>query len=130
MHGKYTNENLKLNIDLKHVDESVKGPVHLIQDSKNKFDIVSFYPIEFQGNNGVSGKIDFGLRLRVNNTYSQSENKNMWYFQVAKSDKATILEYKCNEDKKWCDDVKEYMENDFVKLFLTFDQGEHGYDQP
>ena len=74
-----TNEKLKLNIELKELDESVKGPIHIERKGDNLIDLVLQYPIEFTGNNKVKGKIDFGLRIRINNTYSNEENKNQWY---------------------------------------------------
>ena len=80
VNNRHQNADLGLKIDLVHVDESVKGPVY-VQQGKDLIDIIAKYPIQFIGNDHiVGGTIDFGLRLRINNTYSPAENKNLWHF--------------------------------------------------
>ena len=45
------------------------------------------------------------------------------------SDKARLAEWKCFGDEPSCNILKNYIENDLVKLVLPFDQ-EYVYDQP
>tara|TARA_B110001450_G_C17476619_1_gene422449 strand:- start:106 stop:648 length:543 start_codon:yes stop_codon:yes gene_type:complete len=76
----YTNKELEINVELTHVDESVKGPAVLrTLDESYQFQVD--YPIEFTANSKdakVSGVIDFGFGVDIQNRYDSDEKKNHW----------------------------------------------------
>ena len=59
--------------------------------SGNLDDIILQYPVAFTGKQ-CSGKIDFGLKIEINN--EKTENKIMWKLQLG-TEKAIVSDFKC-----------------------------------
>ena len=75
------------------------------------------YPVKFTGAQGLSGEIDFGLMIKI------EENRSV---QISKAKRGHISNFECQNN---CANLQQYLEMEFFDEMIM-EPGAYGYDLP